>query len=158
MFGQGNEHVTTLSDNKPNVALHSVLAIVVPLVLACVFVILSPISPFALDKTFFAYLSGEFLYCNTAVLWFGWRLGGETHHAEQLPQRFWISAIVIFLITLMLYQYASVNATCPWGMAQCTSGEAYSTLARYFSYYLEYVVLAYLIIFLGHIKIGVHKV
>jgi|GEM_PF-3714627 len=130
-----------------NGALHTVLACVVPLLLMMVFVVLSPVSPFTLDGSLLGNLTGEFWYCNTAVLWFGWRLGGETKFAHELPLKYWLSAVVTFAITAMLF------AQSVWLAADASASHA----SPYATYYIQYVLLTYLIVYLGHRKIGIKK-
>ena len=128
-------------------AVHKVLACLVPVTLMMVFAALSSGGAFTLAGSVFSHVTGEFWYCNTAVLWFGWRLGGETKTADQLPLRFWLSALVIFAITLMLF------AQSVWIGAEASPANA----SRYATYYIEYVLLTYLITYLGHIKVGAKK-
>ena len=127
--------------------IHKVLACVIPLVLMMVFAALSPSSPFTFETSLLGNVSGEFWYCNTAVLWFGWRLGGETKRAGELPLKFWLSSIVIFAITAMLFTQSV------WLAADASEANA----PRYATYYIQYVLLTYLIVYLGHRKIGVKK-
>jgi len=127
--------------------IHVILACVVPLLLMVVFVVLSPSPSFTYEGSLLGNLSGEYWYCNTAVLWFGWRLGGETKFAHELPLKFWLSSIVTFAIVSMLF------AQSVWLAADAAPANA----SPYATYYIQYVLLTYLIVYLGHRKIGVKK-
>ena len=64
--------------------------------------------------------------------------------AAQLPKRFWLMALIAFVINMMLRQYEITrDPSAPPEIA-----------ARYVTYYFEYVVLGYLTLYLGHKKIG----
>ena len=126
---------------------HKILACAVPLVLMMVFVALSPSPSFTLEGSLLGHMSGEFWYCNTAVLWFGWRLGGETKTADQLPLKYWLSSVVIFIIALMLF------AQSVWWAVDASQDNA----SPYATYYIQYVLLTYLITYLGHVKVGAKK-
>jgi hypothetical protein len=137
---------------------HVALAIVVPLCLVTVLILLSPSGPFSSDALFYNQINGEFLYCITGVFWFGWRVGGETRRQDELPSQFWVAALTIFVIVLMLFEYASWSNTSTAAQnLLAATGSPSANLARYPSYYLFYVGLSYLIIFVGQRKIGAHK-